>query len=77
MGLPSAAPASLFWLILHVLGRGNRMTKRFIWSDNSPDFFYDPNGMAIDAGGLDAARGLLIGLAISQVFWLALALILF
>jgi len=53
------------------------MKKRFIWSDNSPDFFYDPNGMAIDAGGLDAARGLLIGLAISQVFWLALALILF
>ena len=48
-----------------------------IWSDNSPDFRYDPNGTAIDANGLDAARGLLIGLVISQVFWLALALILF
>jgi len=27
----------------------------------------------VEAGGLEAARGLLIGLAISQVFWLALA----
>jgi hypothetical protein len=27
-----------------------------------------------EPGGLDAARGLIIGLAISQVFWLVLAL---
>jgi len=48
--------------------QGSRMEK-VIWSDNSPD-----QGHAmVEAGGLEAARGLLIGLAISQVFWLALA----
>ncbi len=52
--------------------RGSRMEK-VIWSENSPDHGYN----AVDAGGLDAARGLLIGLAISQVFWVALAIFLF
>ncbi len=41
------------------------------WQDNPPDGAYPTR----EAGGLDAARGLLIGLAISQVFWVLLAII--
>ena len=52
--------------------RGSRM-KKVIRSENLPD--HGTN--AIESGGLDAARGLLIGLAISQVFWVALAIFLF
>ena len=62
--------------------------EKVIWSDTSPDYGHNANGHnayghnsyghnAIDAGGLDAARGLLIGLAISQVFWLVLAYFVF
>jgi hypothetical protein len=43
--------------------------EKVIWSDASLDYIDNTP----DAGGLDAARGLLVGLAISQVFWLALA----
>jgi hypothetical protein len=46
--------------------------EKVIWSESTLDEAHN----APDAGGLDAARGLLIGLAISQVFWLALALFL-
>jgi hypothetical protein len=53
------------------------MKKRVIWSEKSPDYTNDISGMTIEAGGLDTARGLLIGLAISQVFWLLLAFFLF
>ena len=53
------------------------MKKGRIWSEKSPDCTTDFNGMTMEAGGLDTARGLLIGLAISQVFWLVLAFILF
>ena len=42
---------------------------KVLWSDAS--FDYTDN--TPDAGGLDTARGLIIGLAISQVFWLTLA----
>ena len=44
--------------------------EKVIWSDNS----FDYGANRADAGGLDAARGLIIGLAISQVFWIAVAL---
>jgi hypothetical protein len=47
--------------------------EKVIWSDDSLDYTYHSR----EAGGLDAARGLIIGLAISQVFWLALAIFLF
>jgi hypothetical protein len=47
--------------------------EKVIWSDDSLDYAYHTR----EAGSLDAARGLIIGLAISQVFWLALALYLF
>jgi len=30
-----------------------------------------------DPKGLDAARGLMIGLALSQIFWIALAFLIF
>lgn len=43
---------------------------KIIWSENSRDTPYTMG----ERGGLDAARGLIIGLAISQVFWLGLAL---
>lgn len=46
---------------------------KVIWSETSPDY----GQSVVDAGGLDAARGLLIGLAISQVFWLILAYFVF
>jgi len=46
---------------------------KVIWSDDSLDHAYQCR----EAGGIDAARGLLIGLAISQVFWVALALFFF
>jgi hypothetical protein len=39
---------------------------KVIRSDDSLDYIYNTP----DAGGLDAARGLIIGLAISQVFWI-------
>ncbi len=42
---------------------------KYIWSETTPDTIRE-------TGGLDAARGLIIGLAISQVFWLILAVIL-
>lgn len=45
---------------------------KVIWSDES----LDQGDITPEAGGLDAARGLIIGLAISQIFWLTLALIL-
>ncbi len=48
-----------------------RMDKAF-WRDDSPDRYYNMH----DSGGLDAARGLVIGLALSQVFWVGLALFL-
>ncbi len=48
------------------------MEKR-IWSDSTLDHGVD----ALDEGQHNAARGLLVGLAISQVFWLTLALFLF
>lgn len=49
--------------------------KKIIWSDASLDQANTVRefGPGREPGGLDAARGLLIGLAISQVFWLALA----
>jgi|GEM_PF-1314768 hypothetical protein len=49
--------------------------KKIIWSDASLDQSNTVRefGLGREPGGLDAARGLLIGLAISQVFWLALA----
>jgi hypothetical protein len=53
------------------------MKKPMLWSEKSPDCPTEMNGMTIEAGGLDTARGLLIGLAISQIFWLALAFFLF
>ena len=53
------------------------MDKRIIWSEKSPDSQSDWNNAAFDTGGLDTARGLMIGLAISQVFWVALAFVLF
>jgi hypothetical protein len=52
--------------------------EKVIWSDNSPEYGQRDYGQnAVDAGGLDAARGLLIGLAISQVFWLGVAYFVF
>lgn len=42
------------------------------WSDSSPGYQALP-----DAKGLDTARGLIIGLALSQVFWIVLALLIF
>ncbi len=42
------------------------------WSDSSPGYQGAP-----DAKGLDTARGLIIGLALSQVFWIALAFLIF
>jgi hypothetical protein len=51
--------------------------EKIAWSENSPDpSTPDPSTFAREGGGLDAARGLIIGLAVSQVFWLALALLL-
>jgi hypothetical protein len=50
-----------------------RKMEKVIWSDHSLDHTYHCR----EAGSLDAARGLVIGLAISQVFWVALALFLF
>jgi len=59
--------------------------EKTIWSDASLDQSYTQSNMQSytvrdftrergrEPGGLDAARGLIIGLAISQVFWLALA----
>lgn len=44
-----------------------------IWRHASPDYGH----YTIDADGLDPVRGLLIGLAISQVFWLTLAWLIF
>ncbi|WP_353229450.1 hypothetical protein [Novosphingobium sp.] len=46
--------------------------ERVIWRDNAPEQFYNTH----DSSGLDAARGLIIGMAISQVFWMGLALFL-
>lgn len=52
--------------------------EKSIWSNHTFDYrggaFDD---VACDDGRLDAARGLLIGLAISQVFWVGLAFWLF
>lgn len=53
-----------------------------IWSEPRFDFSVDPTGSddyaagaaAINRAGLGAARGLLIGLAISQMFWIAIAI---
>ncbi len=42
---------------------------KYIWGERTPDTIRE-------TGGLDAARGLIIGFAISQVFWLVLAVIL-
>lgn len=42
------------------------------WSDSSPGYQALP-----DAKGLDTARGLIIGLALSQIFWIALAFLIF
>lgn len=47
--------------------------EKTIWSEDSLDRRYSMR----DAGGLDAARGLVIGLALSQVFWIALAYFVF
>ncbi len=47
--------------------------EKVVWNE---DVFDDGHEM-MEAGGLDTARGLIIGLAISQVFWLALALFFF
>lgn len=50
-----------------------------IWGDHRFNFSAETQGsnqrgaLAVNRAGLDAARGLLIGLAISQVFWIALA----
>lgn len=43
--------------------------KKLIWSVDTLERTYDMK----DSGGLDAVRGIFIGLAISQVFWLAIA----
>ncbi len=51
--------------------------EKVIWSDRSLDQSPTMRKFAPERtrerGGLDAARGLLFGLAISQVFWLVLA----
>jgi len=51
--------------------------KKIIWNDVSLDESTSTREFAVgrgrEPGGLDAARGLIIGLAISQVFWLVLA----
>lgn len=47
--------------------------EKVIWSEISPDYTSNTH----DASGLDTARGLLIGLAISQLFWVSLAVYLF
>jgi hypothetical protein len=54
--------------------------EKFIWSEATPeysarltDLYGGHDALRGDAKGLDTARGLLIGLAISQVFWLVLA----
>ena len=48
---------------------------KVIWSETSPDYSgLLGDSVGGDAKGLETARGLLIGLAISQVFWLAIAL---
>jgi len=53
--------------------------EKIIWSDASLDQSNTVRefGSGREPGGLDAARGLLIGLAISQVFWLVLAVCVF
>jgi hypothetical protein len=59
--------------------RGCAMEK-VIWSETPPEYLgtapspWGRETLGSDASGLDTARGLLIGLAISQIFWLALAL---
>jgi hypothetical protein len=51
--------------------------KKVIWSDVPLDQSTAMREVALERGrergGLDAARGLIIGLAISQLFWLVLA----
>jgi hypothetical protein len=47
--------------------------EKVIWSEYSPDHSHT----AVEAGGLDTAQGLLIGLGISLVFWLGLAALVF
>ena len=47
--------------------------EKVIWSDTSLDYGEHVG----DAGGLNAARGLLIGLAISPIFWIVLAYFIF
>lgn len=49
-------------------GLGSRMGKT-IWTEPAFEYSYNVR----EAGGLDTARGLMIGLAISQVLWIAIA----
>lgn len=48
-------------------------TNQSIWQHAAPDRYSD----AVDRARLDTFRGLITGLAISQVFWLGLGLALF